>query len=58
MHRQDEPSVTGLADGGSLLPGSLGQRIRLFERSIKFKALAFQLVSLYYTYVKFNAREK
>jgi hypothetical protein len=32
--------MTGHADGGCLLPG----RIRLFERSIEFKAVAFQLV--------------
>ena len=36
--------MTGHADGGRLLPGRFGQCIRLFERSIEFKAVAFQLV--------------
>jgi hypothetical protein len=50
--------MTGHADGGCLLPGRLGQCIRLFEPSIKFKAVAFSLSPLYYTFVKFKAREK
>ena len=33
--------MTGHADGGCLIPGRLCQFIRLFERSIEFKAVAF-----------------
>ena len=37
---------------------ALVQCIRLFERSIEFKVVLFSLSRLYYTYVKFKAREK
>jgi hypothetical protein len=40
--------MTGHAGGGCLLFGRLGQFVRLFERSIEFKAVAFGFCIILY----------
>src|SRR6267142_1867140 len=55
-----ERTQTLHADGGCFLPG-LGRCIRLFERRIELKTVAFQIVFsttlLYYTFVKLSKRK-
>jgi hypothetical protein len=50
--------MTGHADGDRLLPGRLGQFIRLSNGASNSKPWLFSLSPLSYTFVKFKAREK